>query len=1334
MTKYNNALLLKQAYPEVDFSVTNFFPLIGEEVTLTNNSTSVDSLEWTLNSGTEVTKVYSGDTVNLTVTDIDKLEQTLSVSNSVGVETLTKSLYGLAQPTEAYYEFTLNTQVARVDEIITIQLVNKFDYSDPHTVEYFVYDYSGDTIHSNTLTGSTDTFSIDYTGIYDIEVIATSVGSPIHFKKGMILTITPKLADINDAFIHDFKPTDECISFYGVPYSKVDGENYNFTGQVIESGTTIVIRKNDLYDSDDIYRLRLENLNGTEENPIIVTFDTTEQFEIGFESYWGIFLGNCKHVIIDGRGYNNLEYGLSIFKNPRTDTTATAAIQGSNLTTNTEFFGIEIHDIDFTGIFYKTDPKAYDNSAWRENFCAYDLKIHNNYIHNTLGEGCYLGYFNQDVLTGVDNDGITQTYRAHLLMDTKIYRNIYYRCGWDSLQLNNSSGDTVIAYNTLIDSAWYGEPDQNTGMSLGMTGKIHNNVMIGGSGLGIQVGPTGRLDIYNNLITDFGEGSHTLYLLGSTGVPEQNPNNSLENDIPINIYNNNLICVGRGNILSAQNVVQYKGVIFSNNVMKYITTMFGGQHSTTTDIWTSNISNNIRLEDIYNNEYKIASQQDNDYNIYTDSTLASGGLVIDPMYDIRGYKNWNNSDKFIGVYAGIIKISDSILNISQVSINSDEQQTNDRNVVITLSYNGTPTHYMLSESPLFTDLEWLNMSGNTGSTIPFTMSVNDGTKYIYAKIKNDFVESNVESGSIYYTESLRFLISLNPSTNVYDTPSPWVNLNASNSSGVTYSGTTQKNLLDQYSDSSHLYSYISSGFDDTSSNAYDTETYPYTYKSVRHNWVITKDDSLTDIGTITISGCSDQKLYDVLLYSNKKYGGGEQIYSVNGVEQIYNNDYSNIQNISTFNNVVPVLGEITISLKCYSLSSDDANLGVIDITEHDNNPILNDFEINSGQTNTNNQEVEIYATTTSSPTDYMISENSGFTGSVWQTYNNDVILYTFNTSTIETKYIYLKFKNIYGESQSLVKTIIYDGPILTLDSIDINLGSDITTSPDILIDVTYHDGTPTDYRFSDNIDTLSGVSWITWVGGSISYTLPSIGSYTLYLELKDSGTTTDIASDTIDYITPTTTTTSTTLTPTTTTTTTDMVISGDKSYLIDLGVEVNSYYETIPYDGQYWNNFMPNAYGLTKLTSGITLSNLLDSDSGISNLNITFESDTWSSYSTGGPNEVATGATIFGYDVPASALRDTFVSYSGQTGTSIITGCDDAKKYKIGVLSSKYGVPDIDVTINGTLQSIHPPGNYSMTIWDNIEPVSGEITIEVYSPTHYAYFNVIEIVEKELEP
>lgn len=1121
MTLQASALTVKQAMPDVNFSISNVFPLVGEDVTMVNTSNDIDSHYWMIDNGTSVIQEYNSETVHVTPVNTHKLYETLVGTNTVQTNTKVKYIYPMLPPEEAYYEFTLDKEVARVSDTVVLTLINKYNYTGIHTVAVDVINHiTGAVITTYNPTGSTLNISGLTRGIYDIEVRATTGTFVVYFKQDMILTITPDLALIANAWEHVLQPKAQCLTFYGTPFSICDGSNYNYTNVPIPAGTTIVVTRDPAYPVDSIYRLRFQNLIGTAENPIIITINQATPLQIGFESYYGVFLENCQHVVLDGRGYQNLQYGIEIFPNALAASTL-IALQGGLKSSNVEILGVECHEAGFSGISFKTDPDVDDPTTWRPvppsevGFTQYDLKVHHNYMHNTDGEGFYLGYFSSETQYHTNSLGEAVSYRAHKMIDTKVYRNTFYRCGWDSVQVNNAYGATEIAHNTLIDTAWYGQPNQSSGISTSLEGKIYGNTIIGGNGPGIQMGLLGATQIFNNIIVR-PEGQHCIYLLGSVDNPEQAV---IPNNVLVDIFNNNLITDGGGCPLGSTVVIDYNNVVLTNNIMKYLGNMYYGQSAELYALWDALATHNVRL--VSGTDYKIGSVEDNNFNLYPDSILTNSGAIKAPLYDIRGYRNWVDNDKFIGAYAGIVKLPDSVLSINSLTINSGATNTNNRVVSLGFTLSGIPTHYMVSESATFVDAVWVALA----NPFNFTLSTGEGTKTIYVRLKNNSVVSNSVSNTIFYAESQKYLVSFNEDNPVYDSVAPWNNCDVA----PLTTGLVLEGLKDQYAVVSGMNIVIDDAYDTiiSSANLSDPLFYPYLNSAVRFNWRVTALGSDNDKFEFRITGCSPDKVYDVLMYSDLLYNGHANFYYVNGVKQVYQNNVENKAAICTYNNVLcDVNGDITITVKPWKDTdwffgdswSVGGDLGLIDVRSKSNIPILSSVDLNNGDTTTTSTLLSLNLSVTRIPSEYMVSENPSFTGAVWKPYYSNIIPYTLGNKTIGVKTIYVKVKNSVGTSATVSDTITYNGTQLELTSGVINYGAAITTSNAVTVALVFTGGTPVSYRVGELSD-LSDATWKPYVTNIVAYELDFevYGSKTIYSQVQDTSTVSSIVSDTITY-------------------------------------------------------------------------------------------------------------------------------------------------------------------------------------------------------------------------
>lgn len=272
---------------------------------------------------------------------------------------------------------------------------------------------------------------------------------------------------------------------------------YNGIAMNVQPGEVICIQ------AGDYSLLRFINFVGTENQPIIFK-NCGGRVTISHNEYYGAldFLGS-KYFKVTGTGSPDFQYGIFISSTGQN----ASGLSVAGLSSNCEIDHLEIQNTGFAGMLIKTDPNC-DSNTWRANFTMRKVFIHHNYIHNTGGEGMYVGssFFNGKTISC---DGQNMTVFPHLIEELKIYDNITENTGADGIQYSCSPQAEV--YNNVVNS--YGispfEVYQNNGIQAGASGgKCYGNKITNGSGNGIIITqPTDNVSIYNNLVVNSGKNS-----------------------------------------------------------------------------------------------------------------------------------------------------------------------------------------------------------------------------------------------------------------------------------------------------------------------------------------------------------------------------------------------------------------------------------------------------------------------------------------------------------------------------------------------------------------------------------------------------------------------------------------------------------------------------------------------------------------------------------------------------------------------------------------------------------------------------------------------------------
>lgn len=245
-------------------------------------------------------------------------------------------------------------------------------------------------------------------------------------------------------------------------------------------------------------KLILQNLTaGTAENPILIT-NLGGQFVIDTTTTdKGLHFYNCRHFILRGTpSPGNYDYGIRIARVSQAGAIGLAFIQGS---TDFEVSHLEISNVGFAAIMAKSD------NLNRAAFTMRNVSFHHLYIHDTGGEGIYVGSsFYQDTAKN-----------PHEIHGVAIHDNRIENTGWDGIQLGCATQNASIHRNRIVGygAADISAPDhyqQNEGIRInpGTAARIFDNYIQGGnpgSGSGIFANPRDDSVYYNNVIVTPGE-------------------------------------------------------------------------------------------------------------------------------------------------------------------------------------------------------------------------------------------------------------------------------------------------------------------------------------------------------------------------------------------------------------------------------------------------------------------------------------------------------------------------------------------------------------------------------------------------------------------------------------------------------------------------------------------------------------------------------------------------------------------------------------------------------------------------------------------------------------
>ena len=242
------------------------------------------------------------------------------------------------------------------------------------------------------------------------------------------------------------------------------------------------------------HSITFKNIIGAANNPIIITnCGGTVSLTVSGRPF-NVKTSNSKYFRITG-GNVNESYGIKISGSTANGLTL------CELSTNFEIDHVEISNVGFAGIMAKTDPTC-DDATIRANFTMRDVSFHDNYIHDTGGEGFYVGH------SSYNGYATTCGIRfPHLIENGKIYKNHVKNSGWDGIQLSCASLGAELYANTIENYATKNKVYQNCGIVLGAGtgGACYDNYIKVGSGPGIAAFGLADNLIHDNIIVNPGQ-------------------------------------------------------------------------------------------------------------------------------------------------------------------------------------------------------------------------------------------------------------------------------------------------------------------------------------------------------------------------------------------------------------------------------------------------------------------------------------------------------------------------------------------------------------------------------------------------------------------------------------------------------------------------------------------------------------------------------------------------------------------------------------------------------------------------------------------------------------
>jgi hypothetical protein len=306
----------------------------------------------------------------------------------------------------------------------------------------------------------------------------------------------------------------------------------------------------------------LQNISGLRGCPIIITNSGTIPVRAAFvrmdhDSYWK-FTGN---------GVPGIHYGFILG-----DTLQSNAF-GAGLCDHYTIDSLDVGNKAEVGFLCKKNPVLGDTTTQYPNYLIDSVVIRDNKVHNTHGEGLYIGH------TYPLSDPYSNNLIPVRMNNVKIFNNTVDSTDWDGLQLSNARDNAEIYNNTVTHFGLIDMGAQRAGIILGSNtrGGVHDNIVNGGTGNGIQIFGYGYNPVNNNTITNVGNtkddgcsgcvGEQTFFTKAANSL-ETNPKQVI--DIFSNIINGPK---PRGVLQTNNDALQSDTAKFRNNAVCFIGTV-----------------------------------------------------------------------------------------------------------------------------------------------------------------------------------------------------------------------------------------------------------------------------------------------------------------------------------------------------------------------------------------------------------------------------------------------------------------------------------------------------------------------------------------------------------------------------------------------------------------------------------------------------------------------------------------------------------------------------------------------------------------------------------------
>ncbi len=216
------------------------------------------------------------------------------------------------------------------------------------------------------------------------------------------------------------------------------------------------------------------------------------------------FQGSSQHFHLTGSGEPGLLYGFRVSA-PDRDPWPGVGLWFLDKSSDYEVDHIEVYETGFAGVMSKTDPLC-DGSADQDVFVQRNVHFHHLWVHDTGGEGFYIGSTQSDGHT-ISCDGNMVVRQPHFLEGIEVDHVLIEDTEWDGIQIGMAHQGCSLRDSIVRRVGSAGVQYQQQGVQIGTYSScdVRRNVLSDGPQMGIIVLGAYDTTLADNVIVRFAE-------------------------------------------------------------------------------------------------------------------------------------------------------------------------------------------------------------------------------------------------------------------------------------------------------------------------------------------------------------------------------------------------------------------------------------------------------------------------------------------------------------------------------------------------------------------------------------------------------------------------------------------------------------------------------------------------------------------------------------------------------------------------------------------------------------------------------------------------------------